>query len=65
MKSGEPTGPVLGKKLARQDARLGKSSAGAPATIPSKSSGNFSALPMPWRPPCEQPRKYDFLLGFR
>jgi hypothetical protein len=43
-------GPVMVKKRARQDIRLLKSTPGAPATMPSKSLGNFSALLMPWRP---------------
>ena len=47
MKSGEPTGPVIGKKLALQDARLLKSRAGDPATMPSKSRGNIIAALMP------------------
>jgi hypothetical protein len=37
----------MGKKLALQEARLLKSTAGAPATMPSKSPGNFSAALMP------------------
>jgi hypothetical protein len=59
MKSGDDDEPVIGKKLALHDIRSLKARAGAPATMPSKSSGYFSAAPMPWRPPCEQPRKYD------
>lgn len=47
IKSGEPIGPVMGKKLALQDARLLKSRAGDPATMPSKSRGNIIAALMP------------------
>ena len=34
--------------------------AGAPARMPSKSAGNRCAKISAWRPPCEQPSKYDF-----
>lgn len=57
MKSGDEAAPVRGKNEARHDTILLKSRAGAPATTPSKSFGNFSALAIPWRPPWEQPRK--------
>jgi hypothetical protein len=36
-----------GEEMARHEYRLLKSTPGAPATIPSKSCGNFSAFPMP------------------
>lgn len=52
----ELAGPVIGKKLALHDCRLLKSTAGDPATIPSKSLGNFSAALIPCRPPSEHPR---------
>jgi hypothetical protein len=51
MKYGEFRGPVIGKKLALHAIKWLKSSAGAPATIPSKSAGYFSALPIPCLPP--------------
>jgi hypothetical protein len=47
MKSGDDDGPVIGKKLALHDIKSLKASAGAPATMPSKSSGCFSAAPIP------------------
>lgn len=56
MKSVELAEPVIGKKLALQETRLLKSTAGEPAIMPSKSSGNSTAELMPCRPPKEQPR---------
>src|SRR5438046_10534513 len=56
MKSGEVFGPVMVKKLALHETRLLKSTAGEPATMPSKSLGNISAAFMHWRSPREQPR---------
>lgn len=47
IKSGEPSEPVMGKKLALHDTKLLKSRAGDPATMPSKSWGNIIAALMP------------------
>ena len=53
---GEPCGPVMGRKWPLHEVRLLKATAGAPATMPSKSPGKVCADLRPWRPPVEQPR---------